>query len=172
MKVTVVDPFKATKESKKETSKDNEKNLKEESALKIVKEKIESEKYVLLHSNNFRNIFGKAMSDSEVEDLEGLVKIRHNCRAVYRRYKGHNINGEKILMGSRTMKELRVKEGDEITVKKTSWLAYLWYHQDSCIRQPFRLAFFGILVTLISLLFTMMGILLSTISLMQSIING
>lgn len=172
MIVTVVDPFKTAKESKKDTTKDNEKDPEEEKRLKIVKEKIENEKYVLLHSNNFRNIFGKAMSDSEVEDLEGLVKIRHNCRTVYRRYKGHNIDGNKILMGSRTMKELRVNEDNYVTVEKASWLGYLWNHQDSCIRQPFRLALFGILLAFISLLFTLLGVLLSTISLMQSIING
>lgn len=129
------------------------------------------EKFVLMHSGCFSKIFNGNMDKVDPECLEGLVKIQHKCRTVYRRYRGSKVDGNVVELGYRTQKELKVKDGDEVVIKPTNWFCYLWHNQDSCIKHPFRIAFVGIILTLISFLLTLLGLMVSTISLMQSLID-
>ena len=172
--VTVREPEEFAKEEPK-TSNNNTDELtpEQKKRLEAIRGKLENEKYVLLYGKNFERIFGDAMGEGDLEDIEGLVKIKHNCRTVYRRFRGHNLGKESILMGYRTKKALRVKEvGDEVSVSKASWIGYLWHNQDSCVKWPFRIAFVGIIFAIISFFFTMLGLIVAVISLILTLING
>jgi len=42
------------------------------------------------------------------------------------------------------------KDDDTVKITKSNWFAYMWHSNDSTIRVPFKLAFCGILLTLIT----------------------
>ncbi|MCR4812413.1 MAG: hypothetical protein K5867_07505 [Bacteroidales bacterium] len=173
LNVTVREPKEFAKEEPKTTSNNEELTPEQEKRLGTIREKLENEKYVLLFGKNFERIFGDSMGEGDLDDIEGLVKIKHNCRTVYRRFKGHNLGKESILMGYRTRKALRIKGAeDKVTVSKASWVGYLWHNQDSCVKWPFRIAFVGIIFALISFFCTMLGLFVSVISLFQTLISG
>lgn len=160
LNVTVREPREVAKEEPKRTNNNTDKLTSDQNArLKTILEKIDNEKYVLLYNNNFKKIFGKTMKESN--EVEGFVKIEHNCKTAYRRFRGYKVDGNSILMGQRTMNKLGVGDSDEVTVSKACWFCYLWCNQDSCIKHPFRLAFIGIV-------FAILGLIVSVISLICS----
>lgn len=108
------------------------------------------EHYVALHSSVFKKLFG--WDDSQEDNFEGLVKISNpykSGKSVYRRAVGHSykgLDGKHGMLGHRTRKMLQAGDSSELIIQPTCWFWYLWYHYDSVVCWPFRLAIlFGLL---------------------------
>lgn len=90
--------------------------------------------------------------------IEGLVKISHNCKAVYRKCKARNgLKGNEVALGYRTLQKLGLPKGAQVKIKPTCWFCYLWHHYESVIKWPFRFAVVSLLITLVGAIFSIIS---------------
>ena len=97
-------------------------------------------KYISVNCKNF------------TDTIEGLVRIQNatnKSKCIYRKAVAsstHGLDADHAMLSNRSMKVLDIKEYDEIIIKKTNRLCYLWNHYDATIRTPFKVAVvFGVL---------------------------
>lgn len=83
---------------------------------------------------------------NDAETFEGLVCVKNasnKCKRIYRKTVGSTafgLDGQHVMMGARSMKQLNLPKGGKVIIKPTNWFCYLWNHYDSTIRHPFRCA--------------------------------
>ncbi len=124
----------------------------------FVEKHLDYEKYALVHSSTFYDIFKVKLNEtSNNYILEGLVKIKGKGKPIYRKCIGRNISGEVIGLGYRSRCELKCRIDDEVSVEKACWWSYYWRNSDSGIKWPFRIAVISLLITLIGSVFSVMG---------------
>ena len=119
-----------------------------------------------MYSSAFKKVNGKTLEKETNPDcIEGLVKISHGCKRVYRKMRtytaeGVGTDGDCVCLNYRTCKTLKVDAIDKdkndsatdenkVTIKPTNWFCYLWNHVDSTIKWPFRIAFVSLVITVV-----------------------
>lgn len=120
----------------------------------FVKYETEYERYAFTNWKNISDIL-KKKKGNEVNDIECIVKIISGKKKVYRKYRSSNeFNKDEIALGYRTALKLGVKQDndDKVVIKKSCRFPYLWYHIDSTIRVPFRVAVISLIFTILPLL--------------------
>lgn len=143
--------------------------------------------YALVHSTAFKKVNGENLeNENNVDCIEGLVKISHGCKHVYRKMRGFTtegfgIKGQCVCLDSRTCNMLKIKaidkeevgvatEENKVTIEPTNWFCYIWHHVDSAIKWPFRIAVVSVATTfffsLLSLLMGSVSIIIGAISIL------
>ena len=120
----------------------------------FVKYETEYERYAFTNWKNISDIL-KKKKGNEVNDIECIVKIISGKKKVYRKYRSSNeFKKDEIALGYRTALKLGVKQDndDKVFIKKSCRFPYLWYHIDSTIRVPFRVAVISLIFTILPLL--------------------
>lgn len=122
--------------------------------------------YALVHSSAFKKVNGATLgNETDIDCLEGLVKISHGCNRVYRKMRtytaeGFGVDGNCVCLDYRTRKILKVEaidkdkndsttEENKVTIEPTNWFCYLWNHVDSTIKWPFRITFVSLVITVV-----------------------
>ena len=121
--------------------------------------------YAFFHSHEYAKIFNTRKKYAEGRDINGYVKIcacnkcccRRMRRCVYLRYYGKSIGANKIGLSYGNLCRLKRvdsinEECHKVCVKKSWWFPYYWFHGDSGVCWPFRIAFIGLGASIISLL--------------------
>ena len=108
------------------------------------------EQYAVLSSRAYKDLFGNKEDVPEYAQ-EGLLKISKGCKSIYRKYKGKSIKDETnyVVVGYRSRKYLGVNEREQVVVKPTWWLPYLWHYYDTPTKHAFRLAVISLFLTLL-----------------------
>ena len=127
----------------------------------FVKYETEYERYAFTNWKNISDIL-KKKKGNEVNDIECIVKIISGKKKVYRKYRSSNeFKKDEIALGYRTALKLGVKQDndDKVVIKKSCRFPYLWYHIDSTIRVPFRVAVIALIFAILPLIETIINIL-------------
>lgn len=105
------------------------------------------ENYVLVYSKAMEELYdGKFCNDDDATDA--LVKVRYSCTTVYRKCVArYGMKEGQVALGYRTKKILGIDANSKVKVSKTNWFCYLWHHNDSTVKWPFRIAFIALLLT-------------------------
>ena len=116
--------------------------------------------YAFFQSNTYQKIFAKRMHSSkygEAVDIVGYVKIKRGDRKIYLRYHSWNTTkGNDVMLSYRNRCLLgcgsrdEMKKEPEVEVSPSSWWHYFFYNNDSGIRKPFRIAVWGLAITVVS----------------------
>lgn len=127
----------------------------------FVKYETEYERYAFTNWKNISDIL-KKKKGNEVNDIECIVKIISGKKKVYRKYRSSNeFKKDEIALGYRTALKLGVKQDndDKVVIKKSCRFPYLWYHIDSTIRVPFRVAVIALIFAILPLIETIINLL-------------
>lgn len=127
----------------------------------FVKYEMEYERYAFTNWKNISDIL-KKKKGNEVNDIECIVKIISGKKKVYRKYRSSNeFKKDEIALGYRTALKLGVKQDndDKVVIKKSCRFPYLWYHIDSTIRVPFRVAVIALIFAILPLIETIINLL-------------
>lgn len=127
----------------------------------FVKYETEYERYAFTNWKNISDIL-KKKKGNQVNDIECIVKIISGKKKVYRKYRSSNeFKKDEIALGYRTALKLGVKQDndDKVVIKKSCRFPYLWYHIDSTIRVPFRVAVIALIFAILPLIETIINLL-------------
>ena len=123
-----------------------------------------SERYAIMNANTFKECVGyKRSSVQDPKKLEGLLKITKTPenKSIYRKYRyDPEVKDGQILLSLTARSELglngqyRLSNKWKVEVKTANWFCYYWCNSDSSIKKPFRWAFCGVIMTLVSLALT------------------
>lgn len=119
--------------------------------------------YAFFHSREYANIFGKPKKKTIGQDIYGYVKIRtidkngSKQRCIRLKYYGKSIKKDKVALTyhNRCRLGLAGLHKDEtimVRVKKSCWFPYYWFHGDSGVCWPFRIAVIGLGASILSFL--------------------
>ena len=112
---------------------------------------VDIHKVAIFYSKDFKTIFGEKMSDAHEGAIEGIVKISKYNKTIYRKYIAWNKATEgNVKLSTRSLALLGMDDYAKVTITKSNWFAYMWHNNDSTIRVPFKLAFWSILLTLLT----------------------
>lgn len=120
------------------------------------------EGYVLVYSKALGKIQdGENLGDvaGNNDALEGLVRIKHNCKCVYRKCIAHKgIKANEVALGYRSRKKLGLENDNMgyVNVMPTNWFCYLWNHYQSVIKWPFRISFVSLTITTVGAIITIL----------------
>ena len=114
------------------------------------------ERFLFVYSKDFEKITRCSMKEAFTKNktnlIEGFLKITNESgKKIYRRFRGCNVDSGSVYLGYRSMCELGLKNGDTITVEPTSWWKYYLHNSDTYIRKTIRIAVFGLLCTVASM---------------------
>lgn len=128
---------------------------------------IDSECCAYFQANAYKDIFKKKKQDvSQSEQRLSVVKICRGKRKIYRKYVAKSPKGltkDYIVLSLNACQQLGIKRYDinkEVTVVKSYWFPYYWYHSNSATRISFR-------VGLISMFIGLLGVVLSVVSMLM-----
>ena len=112
--------------------------------------------YAFFHSCEYLRIFGKKKKEADERDIYGYVKVCAR-RCIYLRYYGKSIGAKKIVLSYGNLCRLKRvdsknKECHKVCVKKSCWFPYYWFHGDSGVCWPFRIAVIGLGASILSFL--------------------
>ena len=115
------------------------------------------ERFLFTYQRNFESIFGSSLKDAykkkQIKIVEGFLKITNkSAKSIYRRYRGSNKESDRVCLGYRSMCELGLNDGDEVSVEPTSWFKYLIHNSDSYIRYTVIFAIVGLACSVLSFL--------------------
>ena len=121
------------------------------------------ERYLYLNPKDYEKITGcsikDAYSNKKTNLIEGFLKITNGSgKIIYRRFRGCSALSGSVYLGYRSMCELGLNNGDPITVEPTSWWNYYLHNSDSYIKQTVRIAIFGLLFTVVSMVLSVIQI--------------
>ena len=118
---------------------------------------MDAENFAFMYYQEYDDVFGNNMSSkTDPNEIAGFLKISHFNKKVYRKFRGWNgVKSETVRLTYRTMCELGVKPGDEVTIEPTCWFDYYWYHSNAGIKYPFIIAFWGIVFAFASFLLSL-----------------
>lgn len=121
--------------------------------------------YAFFHSCEYLKIFGNKKKEADGRDIYGYVKVcacdkyccRRTRRCIHLRYYGKSIGANKIGLSYGNLCRLkRVDSKNEechnVYVKKSCWFPYYWFHGDSGVCWPFRIAVIGLGASILSFL--------------------
>lgn len=124
----------------------------------------EMDEYVVLHSSVFENLFGKTLKSScRFRKLLPIVKITYkdsegNKKSIHRAYRSEACQGFGSTQVALTTHSIRllsedgnVKEGDQVTVSKGSWLKFFLFHPNRAVFSSTWIGLIGIMISIISL---------------------
>ena len=114
------------------------------------------DRFLFAYSKDYEKITGcsikEAYSKNKTNLIEGFLKITNESgKKIYRRFRGCNVDSGSVYLGYRSMCELGLKDGDTVSIEPTSWLKYYLHNSDSYIRHTVRIAIFGLLCTVTSM---------------------
>lgn len=117
---------------------------------------LEMEKYAVMHTSEFTNVFGSPMkATTSSSGIEGYLSITNKAagKTIYRKYCGwKTIDTSTVGLGYRSLCELGITEEElkntppVVDVKKECWFTYYWKNSDSGIRAPFRIGVWSLIV--------------------------
>ena len=117
------------------------------------------EKLAFFYSKEFEEINeGENMKETTDPDkLYGYLKIISQFgKVIYRRYRSiAGIKQGEVHLTYRSYCELASEPGDKVWVEKSNWFSFYWYNSDAGVRWPFKIAFIGIILAIISFLITL-----------------
>lgn len=124
-----------------------------------------AEKYAVMNADTFKKCTGYRKSAVEdAEKLEGLLKITNlrSKKSIYRKYYYNPVlNNNTVLLSLTARSELgftgvyRRSNNWLVCITKANWFIYYWCNSDSSIRNPFRWAFCGIILTVLSVILSL-----------------
>ena len=116
--------------------------------------------YAFFQSNTYQKIFVERMHSSQYDDaidISGYVKLQRGDRKIYLRYHSwRTTKGCEVMLSYRNRCLLgcgsrdEMAKGPEVEVSPSSWWHYFFYNNDSGIRVPFRIAVWGLAITIVS----------------------
>ncbi len=116
---------------------------------------LDSENFAFMYYQEYGDVFGETMSSkTKPNEIAGYLKIStRNGKSVYRKFRGWNgVKRDIVQLTYRTMCEIGVKPGDEVTIEPSNWFTYYWRNSNAGIKYPFIIAFLGILFAFASFL--------------------
>lgn len=139
-------------ETKKEKWKVQELSLVDNPNLQNIDE------YAYFYSKSYYEIFGKTKKNTTgLGKLQGYIKISNGRRTIYRKYRALNgVNADVVQLSYNSLCELDLSE--EVTISKSCSFCYLLFYPDCILRIIY-------IASLLSLLFSMISVVLSVISL-------
>ena len=116
------------------------------------------DEYAYFYSKSYSEIFGKTKKNTTaLGKLQGYIKISNGRKTIYRKYRAlKEINDGVVQLSYNSLCELGLSE--EVTISKSCSFCYLLFYPDSILRIIY-------IASLLSLLFSMIGVVLSVISL-------
>ena len=127
-----------------------------------------AEKYAVMNADTFKKCTGYRKSAvQDAEKLEGLLKITNlrNKKSIYRKYHYNPaLNNNTVSLSLTARSELGFKgvyrrsNNWLVCITKANWFMYYWRNSDSSIKKPFRWAFLGVIMTMISVALTIVQI--------------
>ena len=122
------------------------------------------ERFLYLYHKDYEKITGCSIKDAYLKKktniIEGFLKITNGSgKKIYRRFRGCGVSSGSVYLGYRSMCELGLKNGDTITVEPTSWLKYYLHNSDTYVKQTVRIAIFGLLCTIVSMVISIIQLL-------------
>ena len=129
----------------------------------FVSSRSDYEHYVLVNSSAFGSIYGEKINETNKPDtLEGLVKVSFNGHSVYRKAISRCfVKKDKVQMGYRTHSELGIKDVNaehKVQIVPANWFKYLWFNYESYVKQPFRVAVLGLVITIFSFIISVLSL--------------
>ena len=114
------------------------------------------DEYAYFYSKSYSEIFGKTKKNTTaLGKLQGYIKISNGRKTIYRKYRAlKEINDGVVQLSYNSLCELGLSE--EVTISKSCSFCYLLFYPDSILRIIY-------IASLLSLLFSMIGVVLSVI---------
>lgn len=118
----------------------------------------DADQLAIMRTSEFTNIYGVPMVQMGNNKIEGLIKIKFNNKCIYRKFVGNNDipDDQCVVLTNRSLAELGIHSKNEnqlltpATIEPTSAVLYLWHNSYAFIRKPFRWAAYGLLITTLS----------------------
>lgn len=105
--------------------------------------------YAFFNSGEYRKIVGHRQNQSKNDDVSGYVKLTAGDRSIYLKFHSSNTNADEVKLSYANLcrlgiaKKSLIEDERGVSVYKSNWFKYYWYHGDSGIKMPFRWAFVG-----------------------------
>ena len=115
------------------------------------------ERFLFTCPNNYAKITEISMREAykkkRTDIIEGFLKITNSSgKSIYRRFRGYNNTSDTAYLGYRSMCELGIEDGDEVSVEPSCWFKYLIHNSDSYIKYSVIFAIVGVVCSVLSLL--------------------
>ena len=117
----------------------------------------------LFFNQTFEEVFGTKMNKAKRRNKRlPLVKISLGSYSIHRRYKYYpleNLKAEDVALTLSSIHQLSTEivedvVGQKATITKGCWIPYYWFHPFHATRISFRIGFFALLLTVLSLFIT------------------
>jgi hypothetical protein len=127
-----------------------------------------SESDVRICSSQFKALIGQEASANRLKPWKGrVVALSSSTGTIYRLLKGHgnlSIPSGVCWIGSKTRSQLDIHDNSEVEITLVSnqwWARCLYYnnHLDDAVRFSFRIGFWGLILAVVSLGFSLISIL-------------
>ena len=121
------------------------------------------ERYAFMRPDEFKNIYGHAMSGASPKEIGGYLAItnKNTGKTIYRKYRGCNsVEDNHVMLDYRTMRELQFSGNPEdglLIVKKSTWCSYYFRNSDPGIKWPAWIAISGLVASILSLVLTIVS---------------
>ena len=116
----------------------------------------ECDNYAFFHSMTYKEIENKQMNQREdnENDFYSYVELKAEGRhPIYLKYHSWHTYKNYVMLSYKNRCLLGMGKSGSlgmVKITKTSWFKYYWYNNDSGIKQPFRIAVWGLVLTFIS----------------------
>ena len=117
--------------------------------------------YAFFNSNAFLKIFNFTKKDAPSElHSEGYVRLSCNSRKIYLRYKAlPPVKSGQVMLTYENLCKLGVvttknQEPFEVVVQPSCWWKFIWHNTNVVTRTAFRISFIGIIISIISIVFS------------------
>lgn len=117
------------------------------------------ERFLYLYPKDYEKITGCSIKDAYLRNktdlIEGFLEITNmSGKKIYRKFRGCSVDSGKVYLGYRSMCELGLNDDDTVFVEPTSWLKYFLNNSDTYVRKTVKIAIFGLVCTVLSLVLT------------------
>ena len=118
----------------------------------ISDENLDFDALALFNSSVYKTIFKKPKKDTtQSKQRLSVVKITTGERTIYRQYAGRGVitNEKMIGLSPNAWQQLCLDNADnEVTVTKSWWFPFYWYHSYSATRVSFRMGIIAIAISI------------------------
>lgn len=126
----------------------------------------------LLFSNQHYALFKRTIGENPKR--RGIIKVRNGKRGIYRSFMSEaafHLNSKQIALDFSSLRELGLSRSGlrEVEVSRGNRFLFYYRHPNSALRMPFKLGFYGIILTIITLIATIPSILNEIRNLLKSL---
>lgn len=111
----------------------------------------ECDNFAFMHSFAYSDLIGASQKNRFTNDLYGYLRLSSGKRKIYLKYRAWNpVHKGEVMLSYINRCRLRVANSDKskVQITKSCWFWYYWRHGDSGIRVPFKIAIFGLLLSI------------------------